>query len=126
MKATILLLVSDQLVRAVIQEKLEGEGYLVLPTGDLGTAVGRLRDCTPNLLITHSYVSSMPGHDAAKYLGKKCPHMRVLMVGGLLDDDRLRYRATLAGFEVFPKPYSAAQLLEKVKEVLATVRRGTC
>ena len=67
----------------------------------------------------------MPGHDAAKYLRNKCPHMRVLMVGGLLDDDRLQNRAALEGFEVFPKPYSAAQLIEKVKGVLGTVGRNT-
>jgi CheY-like chemotaxis protein len=115
---TILLLISDQLVLAVIQETLEREGYLTLPTHDLGTAVTRLKTCVPDLLITRTYVSGMPGHDAAKYLRNKCPRMRVLIVGGLLDDDRLQRREALEGFAVFPKPYSAAQLLEKVREVL--------
>jgi hypothetical protein len=40
------------------------------------------------------------------------------MVGGLMDDDRLEYRMTLEQFEIFPKPFPAAGLLEKVKEVL--------
>ncbi len=44
------------------------------------------------------------------------------MVGGLLDDERLKYRAELQGFEVFPKPYTAAELLQKVKEVLSKPR----
>jgi hypothetical protein len=44
------------------------------------------------------------------------------MVGGLIDDDRLLYRMSLGGFEVFPKPYPAAALLEKVKEVLEKAR----
>jgi hypothetical protein len=35
-----------------------------------------------------------------------------------MDDDRLRNREELQGFEVFPKPYPAAELLQKVKEVL--------
>jgi hypothetical protein len=47
--------------------------------------------------------------------------MRVLILGGLLDDPRLQYREELAGFEVFPKPYTAAQFLEKVKDVLNAV-----
>jgi hypothetical protein len=42
----------------------------------------------------------------------------------LLDDKRLQYREAIAGFEVFPKPYTAGQLIEKVKEVLATARGG--
>jgi len=43
------------------------------------------------------------------------------MVGGLLEDDRLQRRLTLVGFEVFPKPFPAAQLIEKVKTLLCKV-----
>jgi hypothetical protein len=39
-------------------------------------------------------------------------------VGGLLDDDRLKNRELLEGFESFPEPFRAADLLQKVKEVL--------
>jgi len=122
MKSTILLLVSDALVRKVLQETLEHEGYTVVSTGDLGTAVDRLQEYTPDLLIIRSYVEGLPGHDAAVYLRSKLLKMRVMIVGGLLDDDRLQLRESLAGFEVFPKPYSAAELLQKVAEVLAKPR----
>ena len=44
------------------------------------------------------------------------------MLGGLIDDDRLQYRTTREGFEVFPKLFTAAELLEKVKDVLHKVR----
>jgi DNA-binding response OmpR family regulator len=64
----------------------------------------------------------MSGHDAAKYLRTKSPRMKVLMVGGLLDDNRLHYRETLQGFDVFPKPYSPAEFLQKVKDVLSKPR----
>jgi hypothetical protein len=47
--------------------------------------------------------------------------MRVLIVGGLLDDDRLRNREALEGFAVYPKPYTAAELLAKVKDVLGQI-----
>lgn len=117
----VLLLVPDSLVLSVMQEILEREGYVIFPARELGKAEEWLKNCTPDLLITRTYVSGMPGHDAAKYLRNKCPHMRVLMVGGLLDDDRLRYRSALEGFAVFPTPYPAAQLIEKVKSVLATL-----
>ena len=43
-------------------------------------------------------------------------------MGGLLDDERLHYREALQGFEVFPKPYTAAELLQKVKDVLSKPR----
>jgi DNA-binding NtrC family response regulator len=117
-KATILLLVSDPVVRLVLEETLEQAGYTILPCGDLGQAVDRLAECAPGLLITRTYVESLPGHEAAMYLRTKCPSMRVLMLGGHLDDERLQYRAALQGFEVFPKPYTAAELLQEVEDVL--------
>lgn len=124
MKTTILLLVSDPLVRSVLDETLTQEGYTVRAVGGLGQAVDVLTESVPDLLILRSYVQGMPGHDAAMYLLTKCPSMRVLMVGGLLDDKRLWYRESLQNFDVFPKPYSGAELLQKVGEVLSKPRGG--
>ena len=118
-KTTILLLVSDPVVRSILKETLEREGYTVMATGDLGRAVDRLKDSIPELLITRTYVEGLPGHEAAMYLRTKCPGLRVLMLGGLLDDERLEYRAAQQGFEVFPKPYTTAALLQEVRYVLS-------
>ena len=119
MKSTILLLVSDPLVRSVLEETLARAGYTVVASSNLGQAVDLLKRCRPDLLITRTYVDGLPGHDAAIYLRGKCVTMSVLMVGGLLDDERLKHRAGLQGFEVFPKPYAAAELLQKVKDILS-------
>jgi DNA-binding response OmpR family regulator len=117
-KKSILLLISDSLVRTVISETLERAGYLVFPTGDLGSAVDWLKRYSPDLLITRPYVSGMTGHEAAKYLRGKRPGMRVLILGGFLDDARLEFRESLAGFEIYPKAYSGAELVERIEEVL--------
>jgi DNA-binding response OmpR family regulator len=116
---SILLLVSDPLVRSVMQETLEREGFVIFPAAELGTAADYLKHSTPDLLITRTYISGMPGHEAAMYLRNACPGMRVLMVGGLLDDDRLRYREELEGFDIFPPPFTKAQFIDKVRGVLA-------
>lgn len=118
METTILLLISEPLVRLVMQEELERSGYLVMATGDLGNAVDRIRECKPDLLMISPYVDTISGHQAAKYLQSRCPSMRVLMVAGLLADDRLQYRAELEKVEIFPQPFTGAQLLEKVRDVL--------
>jgi CheY-like chemotaxis protein len=122
LNTTILLLVSDPVVLSVLAETLESEGYMVLATSSVGQAVDQLKHCEPDLLITRAYVQGMPGHDAATYLRTKCTKMRVLMLGGLLDDPRLQHREAVAGFEVYPQPYTAANLLQKVKEVLSKPR----
>lgn len=124
MEFTILLLISEPLVRQVLREVVERAGYLVLSTGDLGTAVDRLNECKPDLLIVSPYVETISGHDAAKYLQSRCPSMRILMVAGFLADDRLRYRAELERVEIFPQPFTGAQLLEKVHKILAEPKVG--
>src|ERR1700733_6767529 len=102
MQTTILLLISEPLVRVVIQEVLERAGYLVMATGDLGTAVDRIGEAKPDLLMISPYVETITGHDAAKYLQARCPSMRILMVAGLLDDKPLEYRAALEKKRVLP------------------------
>jgi DNA-binding NtrC family response regulator len=122
--ATILLLSSAPLVRAAMREILENAGYVVEPAGDLGTAVDRLANPAINLLITHPYVEEIPGYEAAKYLRGRNPRMGVLVVAGLPDDTRLRIPAELEAFEIFPRPFTAAELIEKVEMTLqATAAR---
>jgi DNA-binding NarL/FixJ family response regulator len=116
---TILLLVPDPVVRSVLDETLKHEGYTVLAGGDLGQAVDWLKRCMPDLLITRTHIQSMPGHEAAMYLVARCPSMRVLILGGLPDDERLLNREALQGFAIFPKPYSAREMLQEVKHVLS-------
>jgi DNA-binding response OmpR family regulator len=105
-------------VRTVIREILEREGYVVRATGDLGIAVDMVRESPPDLLLIDVYVADIAGHDAAVYLRQKCPHMRVLMMVGVPDDQRIEARTTDEGFMVFPKPFAPAELVVKVKEIL--------
>jgi DNA-binding NtrC family response regulator len=119
--ATILLLGSEPIAQSAVRDSLEDAGYLVQAATNLGTAVTMLTDCPVDLLITHPYIAEIPGHEAAKYLRTKHPGMAVLMVAGLLEDDRIRNSADLERYEIFPQPFTAAQLIEKVRQVLKTV-----
>ncbi len=125
METTILILISEPLVRQVIREVLERAGYFVMATGDLGTAVDRLGEATPDLLIVAPYVETISGHQAAQYLQSRCLSMRILMVAGLLADDRLQYRAELEKVVIFPQPFTGHQLLNKVQEILNEPKEGT-
>jgi CheY-like chemotaxis protein len=119
MNGTILLLASDPAIRRVLAGALQSVGYVVLAVGDVGAAVDRMKEVTPDLLVVRHYTESITGHDAAIYLRTKAPGVPVLIVGGLLQDTGLEAREEAHGFEVFPKPFTAADLVDKVKEVLA-------
>ncbi len=119
METTILLLISEPLVRQVTREVLEHAGYSVVAAGDLGTAVDRMDESQPDLLIVAPYVETITGTDAAKYLQGRSPGLRILMVAGLLADDRLLNRAELERVEIFPAAYTGPELLAKVKQVVS-------
>jgi DNA-binding response OmpR family regulator len=121
--STILLLVSDPLMRTIFDETLQRAGYLVVTAGDVGAAVDRLKEMRPDLLIIRPYISSMPGHMAADYLRTKCPGLPVMIAAGLMDDDRVHIQNAIEDFYIFPKPFPAADFLDKVKEVLRMSRR---
>jgi DNA-binding NtrC family response regulator len=119
--ATILLLVSDPLMRTLLHETLERAGYLVVDAGDVGAAVDRLKELRPDLLIVRPFINSMPGHMAANYLRTRCPGLPVLMVGGFMDDERVNVQTAIEDFHLFPKPFAADDLLSNVRDVLRIV-----
>jgi DNA-binding response OmpR family regulator len=116
---TILFLASDSVIRGAIVDVLKAEGYNVFAAGDIGVAEEMLTQHRPDLLMIRHYTGSISGHDAAMYLRIRSPGLPVLIVGGLLETERLANYEAFDGFEVFPKPFKAAELLAKVKEVLA-------
>jgi DNA-binding response OmpR family regulator len=116
---TLLVFHSAPVVRTVIHEILQREGYVVRATGDLGIAVDMVRESPPDLLLIDVYVADISGHDAAVYLREKVPGMRVLMIVGVPDDIRMQKRTTDEGFLVFPKPFAPAELVATLKEILA-------
>jgi two-component system, OmpR family, response regulator len=116
--ANLLLLISDPLMRTILQETLERAGYVVVSAGDVGAAVDRVKELRPDLLIIRPYVASMPGHMAAHYLRDRCPGLPVLIVTGYMDDERVRDQHELKEFYMFPKPFAREELLANVREVL--------
>jgi len=121
--ATIILLDSESLMRAALREVFESAGYLVVTAGDLGEAVDRLAEVSPDLLVTRPYINSMPGWMAADYLRTKRHGLPVLIVAGFVDDDRTGVKNAIEEFYTFPKPYPRDELLAKVKDVLDVIRK---
>jgi DNA-binding NtrC family response regulator len=115
---SILVLDSYPEMRAALRATLESAGYLVTTAGDLGAAVDQLGEIRPHLLVIAPYIKSMPGHIAADYLRARHPGLPVLVVAGVMNDDRVRVQNSIREFHIFPSPFSGDELLAKVKSVL--------
>jgi DNA-binding NtrC family response regulator len=123
-EAIILLLDSDPLMRDVLRDALVSTGYLVVVAGSLGAAVDRLKEMQPDLLLTRPYINSMPGRMAAEYLRSKSPGLPVMIVGGFMDDDRVRNQNALEAFHTFPQAFSRDEFLDAVRDVLVSIRKS--
>ena len=119
---TILLLVSDPVMKEALRDAIASGGYQVVIATELGAAVDRVREVWPDLLITRPYINSMPGQTAATYLRSKHPGLPVLIVSGFIDDDRVRNQNAIEHFHVFPTPFSREELLAKIEEVFLSPR----
>jgi DNA-binding NtrC family response regulator len=118
MPAVILILDAEPVVRQVVAKILGREGFTVFATGDLNEAEQMVRDSAPDLLLTNIYIPGSTGRDAAAALRDICPTMRALLVAGLPDEEPVTKSIRERGLDFFPKPFTASQLTQKVREVL--------
>jgi CheY-like chemotaxis protein len=121
---TILLLVSDPVMRDVLRDALDVAGYLVVVAGELGAAVDRLHEMRPDLLITRPYINSMTGQIAADYLRTKRPGLPIMIVTGYMEDDRIRDQNAIEEFHVFPRNFSRDEFLGEVRHILSGLQKS--
>src|SRR3954462_5033323 len=119
MSARIVVLDSEPAVRSVITDILKHGGYTVEPIETVQSAIQIINQAPPDLLLTNVNLPGMTGHEAMELVKAIDPALRVLMVSGLPDADGIREWASRDGFDTFPKPFTAQELLDKVRAMLA-------
>jgi two-component system C4-dicarboxylate transport response regulator DctD len=119
MGKTILVVDGEPVVRAVITKILKHEGYTVFSTDHPAEALKIVKASKPCLVITNVNLTGISGHDAMRMFKDGCPGVPVLMVSGLPECETITSWMAEDGFDAFPKPFSAAQLAAKVRQVLA-------
>jgi len=118
--ARIVVLDAEPVVRSVVTVILERDGHAVEPVGTVDAAVDIVRSAPPDLLITNVYLPGITGRDAVQLLKSIHPELRVLIVSGLPDEDVIQEWGGRRGFDMFPKPFTARELLDKVKWMLTS------
>ncbi|MFZ9898864.1 MAG: ATP-binding protein [Gemmatimonadaceae bacterium] len=106
-------------VRKLVCRLLKSLGYDVLEArrGEQALALGEAADRL-DLLLTDIRMPDLTGIEVADRLREKRPGLRVLFMSGYIDDPDLRTRLATERSLVLDKPFTTAQLAEKVRAAL--------
>jgi signal transduction histidine kinase len=118
---TLLVVEDEPAVRHLARDILEAQGYEVLraANGLHAMFVAREHKGSPiRLVITDVIMPQMGGKMMAEWLHAANPNLKILFTSGYTDDAITRHGVLDTGVEFLPKPYAAAALVRKVREML--------
>ncbi len=119
---TILLVEDEPEVRRVGARMLRGRGYRVLeaPDGEAALALIATYAETIHLLLTDVVLPGLGGRELAERVTRERPAIRVLFASGYTDDVVLQHQLVTDAVAFIEKPFTAAALGRKVRDVLDT------
>jgi two-component system cell cycle sensor histidine kinase/response regulator CckA len=117
---TILLVEDETVVRHLVAEILETNGYTVLQAGDGPSALELLRrhSGTLDLLVTDVVMPGMSGPEVAQAVTSMRPGTQVLYTSGYTDSAIGHHGVLEPGIAFLQKPFSADDLNRKVRVLL--------
>ena len=115
----LILLVEDHApVREVMSHVLTEEGYSVITACNGASALDRLEDSTPDLILLDIYLPAMDGRRFVQaYRERSGPHAPILVVTGAGYAAERAAALDTAGY--LSKPFCVEELIAKVKELIA-------
>ncbi|MGH7365324.1 MAG: GAF domain-containing protein [Candidatus Rokuibacteriota bacterium] len=119
-RETILLVEDEEDVRALAREVLERQGYTVLEAGDGAEALGVCETAGDRIdvILTDVVMPRMGGRELADRVRATRPAMPVLYMSGYTEDAILRHGVRDASLLLLGKPFTPAELIGKIREVL--------
>jgi two-component system cell cycle sensor histidine kinase/response regulator CckA len=117
---TILLVEDDDMVRNLVCETLEREGYKVVAAGDPIEAqrCAEAHRGKIQLLITDVVMPRLSGKELARILLERRPDLKILYMSGYTDSAIINSGILQKEVAFLQKPFSPATLAGKVREVL--------
>jgi PAS domain S-box-containing protein len=122
---TILLVEDDEMVRTLVRETLQREGYQILDApGPLeARRISEQHKGAIQLMITDVVMPKVNGRELAEQLGKRRPDMRVLYMSGYTDNAIMNSGVLEKDVAFIQKPFTPAVMAEKVRDVLESDSR---
>jgi signal transduction histidine kinase len=117
---TVLVVEDEEIVRELVCEVLEHQGYNVLCAADGVEAMDLAADFDGeiHLLVTDVIMPHMNGHELAAKLSAIRPDMKVLYVSGYSDTDIGDHGSLDPRHELLQKPFTPQTLARKIRDVI--------
>jgi PAS domain S-box-containing protein len=120
--ATVLLADDQGGIRSLLREYLTRDGYLVLEaaSGDEAVHLAEQSSVPVDLLITDMTMPGRRGLEVSETLTGRWPQMKTIFISGYSREFDKAVQDVPAGARFLRKPFSRAELLDSVRELLGT------
>lgn len=117
-KIDILVVDDEEMMRELLEDVLQMEGYSVESAEDGQAALIRVKESAPLLVISDIKMPRMNGFELLKAVKDRFPDMRVIMMTGYSDDFTVKDALRLNADEYIIKPFNTHDITSVVKSVL--------
>ncbi len=119
---TVLVVEDEEIVRTLVCDVLEEEGYEVLCASDgiEGLRMAKEFDSHIHLLVTDVIMPHMNGPELAEKLTAVRPDIGVLYISGYSNNDISEHGVVDTQIELLQKPFTPQTLARRVREILET------
>lgn len=120
--AKIVVIDDEAMIRAVIRKILERAGHTVSEAGDGDMGLKRVKEESPDLVITDLIMPEREGIETIQLLRGDFPTLRILAISGTgsaAEGGPLRDAELFGADDSLAKPFTAGELQECVRKLLA-------
>jgi CheY-like chemotaxis protein len=123
MKAKRILVIDDEdLIREVVKEMLETEGYVVSTAANGREGLELYRKELPDLIITDIFMPEMEGLETIRELQRDAAEVKIVAISGGGEKGMLSflsYAKRFGALRTLEKPFSREELLTTVRDLVA-------
>ena len=120
-KAHILVVDDEQYVRELLKRTLEQEGYAVTLAADGSSALVRLREQTPDLVLLDIRMPDLTGYQVLERIREQFD-VPVIMLTGVLEPTAVEQSVGLGADDYIRKPFNTRVLLARIEAKLRRAR----
>ena len=119
------LIVDDEAdIRMLIAGILQDEGYQTREAGDSATALARIRQRQPSLVVLDIWLqgSELDGMEILKIIRREAPSLPVLMISGHGNIETAVAAIKIGAYDFIEKPFKSDRLLLQVERAIEAAR----